>query len=176
MKIFKVLWGLVHIGIFVAVSVVTLIILSKSENEKKGIFELSFGSAPSIRSLPGPLQDAPFPATKIVEGVDDIANYATTLVVEATRVAGDVKDKASSAIAAAETFAAGFIPKGCSFGTKYMCIDLKSGFSECTAFPVDHKVPWDQLASSSDVISYIRYDINFRCDYTIKGEPPSFPV
>ncbi|PTD02456.1 hypothetical protein FCULG_00012853 [Fusarium culmorum] len=128
-------------------SVITFKILCESENEKKAL---------SIRSLPGPLQDTTSLATNIIESVGNVANYATTLEVQATRVAGDVKDKASSAIASAETFATGFIPKGCSFGTKYMCIDPNNGPSKCTAFPIDHKAPWDQLSSFSDTMKPVK--------------------
>ncbi|RYC82730.1 hypothetical protein BFJ63_vAg14396 [Fusarium oxysporum f. sp. narcissi] len=95
------------------------------------------------------MQDIPAQATKALGDTGDIAGHATVVVSKATKVAGDVKDKANSAVAAAETLVGEFIPKGCEFGTKYGCIDFGDG-SKCKRFPMTDDSPWDELSHLSN--------------------------
>ncbi|KAF5699749.1 hypothetical protein FGLOB1_11189 [Fusarium globosum] len=145
MKVFKLLWGSLHCAVFATVSLITIVLLADSTNEKQGIFKLSFKATPSIRGLPGPMQDIPAQATKALKDTGDIASHATVVVSKATKVAGDVKSKASSVVAAAETLVAEFTPKGCEFGTKYGCIDFGDG-SKCTRFSITGDNPWDEFS------------------------------
>ncbi|KAF5969992.1 hypothetical protein FBULB1_9901 [Fusarium bulbicola] len=144
MKVLKLLWGLVHCAIFASVFFITIVLLADSINEKQGIFKLSFKATPSIRGLPGPIQDIPAQATKALKDTGDIASHATIVVSKATKVASDVKGKASDAVAAAETLVAEITPKGCEFGTKYGCIDFGDG-SKCTGFSMTGDNPWDEF-------------------------------
>ncbi|KAL7755387.1 hypothetical protein ACKLNR_014485 [Fusarium oxysporum f. sp. zingiberi] len=95
------------------------------------------------------MQDIPAQATKALGDTGDIASHATVVVSKATKVAGDVKDKANSAVGAAETLVGEFIPKGCEFGTKYGCIDFGDG-SKCKRFPMTDDSPWDELSHLSN--------------------------
>ncbi|RSL84772.1 hypothetical protein CDV31_016666, partial [Fusarium ambrosium] len=95
-----------------------LILRFKSEANgaySQGIFSLSkIGHNIFSRGLKNPVDQVQAQATEAAGAVGDTIGNAATVVAQATRVAADVKDKAESAIAAAETLVSGAIPKSFS--------------------------------------------------------------
>ncbi|RTE68240.1 hypothetical protein BHE90_017383, partial [Fusarium euwallaceae] len=91
---------LIHGFLIISLLVFTLKLLSDTKNEKEGIFKISFERDLFIRGLPNPIQSIHAQATHVIDDAGDIADKATSAIARATKVADEIKNKATSAIAA----------------------------------------------------------------------------
>ncbi|KAH6961623.1 hypothetical protein BKA56DRAFT_623600 [Ilyonectria sp. MPI-CAGE-AT-0026] len=108
-----------------------------------------------IRGLPNPIESIQAQATHVVGDAGDIAEKATSAVARATKVGGDIKNKASSAIAAGETLINGLIPKACSVGTRYGCVEFDSR-SDCVQFPMQDDNVFDKITDLSTTVKPLK--------------------
>ncbi|RSL45827.1 hypothetical protein CEP54_014114 [Fusarium duplospermum] len=146
---------LIHGVLIISLLVFTLKLLSDTKNEKEGIFKISFERHVFIRGLPNPIQSIHAQATHVIDDAGDVADKATSAVARATKVADEIKNKATSAIAAGETFINGLIPKACSVGTKYGCVEFNSR-SDCVEFPMKDGNAFDKITDISTTVKPLK--------------------
>ena len=94
--------------------------------------------------MPGPLQDIPSQATKVVDDAGNIATHAPIAVSEATRVAAEAVEKVHTAVGAVESLVGQLMAKGCEFGTVYACFDYGDD-TKCTPYLKNGQGPWNEL-------------------------------
>ena len=88
-----------------------------------------------VWGLPNPVQSIQAQATNVVGDASGIAGKATSEVARATKVGEDIKNIATSGIAAGQTHNNGLSQKSCSVGTKFGCVEF-DGRSDCVRFPM----------------------------------------
>ncbi|RSL41393.1 hypothetical protein CEP54_015837, partial [Fusarium duplospermum] len=138
-----------HILLVIVLLSVSGPLLRDTKNEKEGIFRVTIGKGIFTRGLSVPTGNIPPQVTEVAGKADGVIKQATTAVAQATKVAGDIKDKATSAIAAGETLLGGLIPKACSVGTTSGCVEYGDGHSDCLQFPLEDSRPFKTITDIS---------------------------